>query len=594
MDTIKQGNIAVQAENIFPIIKKFLYSEHEIFLRELIANAVDATTKLQALAMRGAYDEELGDLTIDILIDKAKGTLTIRDRGIGMTAEEVDKYLNQVALSSAREFVEKYQSNVQLIGHFGLGFYSAFMVADKVEVHTRSYQKDAPPVKWTCHGNPEYRIEPTNKKDRGTDVVLYLSDEHREYLEPQRVEEIARKYCGFMPIPIRLGKKSVSREIKENGKTKIVQEEVDNIINDTHPLWKQNPADISDEQYIEFYKKLYPDADKPVFWIHLNIDHPFRLTGILYFPRIHQATDIRRHKIHLYANQVFVTDEVGQIVPEYLTLLHGVIDSPDIPLNVSRSYLQSDPNVRKISSYITRKVVGKLHDIFRQNRQHFEEKWDEMSLFIKYGMLSDEKFYEKAIEFALLKNIDEKYFTLSEYKDFIKDKQKDKDDRYVLIYTTDPVGQHHRKTHRQRPHFILLALPKRPRTPTKHLRRNKRSPRPRPTTTPQRRLRSRHPLHARNLPTPPRHAIHPPYLPTERTADHLHHSRQYQPSPHRQTAPHPQRRKAQTLRPLPARLGHAIPQPARRPTKNRIHPTRTRPDERLNPQITHLGKMPYF
>lgn len=443
MESIKKGNIAVQAENIFPIIKKFLYSEHEIFLRELIANAVDATTKLQALAMRGDYDEELGDLTIDIIIDKDKGTLTIRDRGIGMTAEEVDKYLNQVALSSAREFVEKYQSNVQLIGHFGLGFYSAFMVADKVEVYTRSYRKDAQPVLWICEGNPEYRILPTEKEDRGTDVVLHLNDESREYLNPQRVEEVARKYCGFMPIPIRIGKKSVTREVKENGKTKIVQEEVDNIINDTNPLWKQNPADITDEQYIAFYEKLYPGAEKPVFWIHLNIDHPFRLTGILYFPRIHQAMDIRRHKIQLYSNQVFVTDEVGQIVPEYLTLLHGVIDSPDIPLNVSRSYLQSDPNVRKISSYITRKVVGKLHDIFRQDRKQFEEKWDEMSLFIKYGMLSDEKFYKKAIEFALFKNIDERYFTLNEYKTHIEAKQKDKDDRYVLIYTTDPSQQHH-------------------------------------------------------------------------------------------------------------------------------------------------------
>ncbi len=433
-----KGKIAVQAENIFPIIKKFLYSEHEIFLRELVSNAVDATSKLKTLAMKGTFDEELGDLTIDIVLDKENKTLTISDKGIGMTEEEVEKYLNQVAFSSAEEFIEKYKDDANIIGHFGLGFYSAFMVSDEVEVLTKSYQKGAPAVKWTCDGNPEYTIEPIEKDARGTDVVLHISEDSVEFLEKDRIEGLLKKYCRYLPVPIRFGTKTVTEEVEKDGKKETVSEEVDNIINNPNPLWKRNPKDLTDEDYIQFYEEMYPFTEKPLFWIHLNIDYPFNLTGILYFPKLSNAMEYRKNKIHLYSNQVFVTDEVGQIVPEYLTLLHGVIDSPDIPLNVSRSYLQSDSNVRKISSYISRKVIEKLKEIFKNDREKFESKWDEIGIFIKYGMLSDDKFYEKALDFVLFKNVEEKFFTLEEYKEKIKANQLDKEEKYVFIYTNNP------------------------------------------------------------------------------------------------------------------------------------------------------------
>ncbi len=434
----KQGKIAVEAENIFPIIKKFLYSEHEIFLRELVSNAVDATTKIKTYAMKGDFDQELGDLTIDVILNKEEKTLTIKDRGIGMTEEEVLKYLNQVAFSSAEDFIEKYKDEANIIGHFGLGFYSAFMVSDEVEVKTKSYQKDAQAVKWSCDGNPEYTLEYIDKEDRGTEVVLHISEDSSEFLDEGRIEGLLKKYCRFLPIPIRFGKKTISEEVEKEGKTETVSKEVDNIINDTNPLWKRNPKDLTDEDYIQFYQDLYPFSEKPLFWIHLNIDYPFNLTGVLYFPKLSNSMDYRKNKIFLYSNQVFVTDEIGQIVPEYLTLLHGVIDSPDIPLNVSRSYLQSDSNVRKISSYITRKVVEKLKEIFTNEREKFESKWDEIGIFIKYGMLSDDKFYEKALDFVLFKNVDNTFYTIEEYKDHIKDHQKDKAGKYVFIYTNDP------------------------------------------------------------------------------------------------------------------------------------------------------------
>ncbi len=434
----KQGKIAVEAENIFPIIKKFLYSEHEIFLRELVSNAIDATTKLKTYAMKGDFDQELGDLTIDVILNKEEKTLTIKDRGIGMTEEEVLKYLNQVAFSSAEDFIEKYKDEANIIGHFGLGFYSAFMVSDEVEVKTKSYQKDAQAVKWSCDGNPEYTLEYIDKEDRGTEVVLHISEDSSEFLDEGRIEGLLKKYCRFLPIPIRFGKKTISEEVEKEGKTETVSKEVDNIINDTNPLWKRNPKDLTDEDYIQFYQDLYPFSEKPLFWIHLNIDYPFNLTGVLYFPKLSNSMDYRKNKIFLYSNQVFVTDEIGQIVPEYLTLLHGVIDSPDIPLNVSRSYLQSDSNVRKISSYITRKVVEKLKEIFTNEREKFESKWDEIGIFIKYGMLSDDKFYEKALDFVLFKNVDNTFYTIEEYKDHIKDHQKDKAGKYVFIYTNDP------------------------------------------------------------------------------------------------------------------------------------------------------------
>lgn len=431
---MQSGKISVQSENIFPIIKKFLYSEQEIFLRELVSNAVDATSKLKALSNRGEAKGELGSLNIEIIPNKEAKTLTIRDRGIGMDAEEVDRYLNQVAFSSAQEFLDKFKDELSIIGHFGLGFYSAFMVADKVEVITRSYKESSQAVKWTCHGDTNYTIEDTVKDERGSDIILYLNDDALDYTDQHKLETLLEKFCKFLPIPIQLGTK------KEKVKEGDVESEIElpHIINDTEPLWKKNPADISDEQYKEFYQKLYPYAPEPLFWIHLNIDYPFNLTGILYFPKLKNQFEIQKNKIHLYCNQVFVTDDVKEIVPEFLQLLHGVIDSPDIPLNVSRSYLQSDANVRKITSYITKKVSEKLSDLFKKNRDDFEKKWDDIGTFIKYGIISDEKFAEKAISFALLKNTDKKYATLEEYKEAVKEVQKDKNNNITILYSQDP------------------------------------------------------------------------------------------------------------------------------------------------------------
>ena len=431
---MSKGNIGVTSNNIFPVIKKFLYSDHEIFLRELISNAVDATQKLKTLASVGDFKGELGDLTVRVFIDKDKKTLTVRDRGIGMTAEEVDKFINEIAFSGAEEFVNKYKDKAEaIIGHFGLGFYSAFMVAKKVEIFSLSYQDDAKAVHWSCEGTPEYNMEPTIKADRGTDIVLHIDDEFTQYLEDATIEGLLRKYCKFLPVEIAFGKKKDWKDGKQ------VETDEDNIINDVNPAWTRKPADLTDEDYDKFYHELYPlQMDQPLFHIHLNVDYPFHLTGILYFPKIKNNLDVHRNKIQLYCNQVYVTDEVENIVPEYLTLLHGVIDSPDIPLNVSRSYLQSDNNVKKISGYITKKVADKLAELFKADRENFEKKWDDVKMFIQFGMLTDEKFYERAIGFALLKNLDGKYFTLDEYKAQIKDAQTDKDGNLVILYTQDP------------------------------------------------------------------------------------------------------------------------------------------------------------
>ena len=431
---MSKGNIGVTSNNIFPVIKKFLYSDHEIFLRELISNAVDATQKLKTLASVGDFKGELGDLTVRVFIDKDKKTLTVRDRGIGMTAEEVDKFINEIAFSGAEEFVNKYKDKAEaIIGHFGLGFYSAFMVAKKVEIFSLSYQDDAKAVHWSCEGTPEYNMEDTIKADRGTDIVLHIDDEFTQYLEDATIEGLLRKYCKFLPVEIAFGKKKDWKDGKQ------VETDEDNIINDVNPAWTRKPADLTDEDYDKFYHELYPlQMDQPLFHIHLNVDYPFHLTGILYFPKIKNNLDVHRNKIQLYCNQVYVTDEVENIVPEYLTLLHGVIDSPDIPLNVSRSYLQSDNNVKKISGYITKKVAVKLAELFKADRENFEKKWDDVKMFIQFGMLTDEKFYERAIGFALLKNLDGKYFTLDEYKAQIKDAQTDKDGNLVILYTQDP------------------------------------------------------------------------------------------------------------------------------------------------------------
>ena len=434
-----KGQISVQTENIFPIIKKFLYSDQEIFLRELVSNAIDATSKLKTLSSKGEVKGDLGDLTIDIILGKK--TLTIKDRGIGMTEEEVMKYLNQVAFSSAEEFLEKYKDDASIIGHFGLGFYSAFMVADKVEVITKSHKKD-PAVKWTCTGDPEFEIEENDKTERGTEIVLHISKDSKEFLKKERIEELLQKYCKFLPFPIRFGTKTESTWEGEGEDRTEIKTEVDNIINHVEPLWRKKPAGIKDEEYKEFYNHLYPYSMPPLFWIHLNIDYPFNLTGILYFPKVNNSIEIQKNKIQLYSNQVYVTDDVSEIVPEFLTLLHGVIDSPDIPLNVSRSYLQSDSNVRKITSYITKKVAEKLNKNFTKSRDEFEEKWDEISVFVKYGMISEEKFYDKAAKFALLKNIEGKYFTTEEYKEKITDLQKDKHDKIVHLYSNS-VKDHH-------------------------------------------------------------------------------------------------------------------------------------------------------
>ena len=436
---MQTGTISVQTENIFPIIKKFLYSDHEIFLRELVSNAVDATTKLQILANRGDVKGEIGDTTIEILLEESEKKLVIRDRGIGMTEEEVLKYLNQIAFSSAAEFLEKNKDSA-IIGHFGLGFYSAFMVGDKVEVVTKSWQKGAKAVRWTCEGNPEFSIEEVKKAGRGTDVILYINEENKDFLDRRRIESLLEKYCKFLPVPIQFGARTEYVETGEGDDKKEEKREVPNIINETKPIWKKQPTDLKDEDYLAFYRQLYPFAPEPMFWIHLNIDYPFNLTGVLYFPRLGNAVEATRNKIHLYSNQVYVTDDVRDIVPEWLLLLHGVIDSPDIPLNVSRSYLQSDVNVKKISEYITRKVADKLHDLFKNDRPAFEQKWRDLGVFVKYGMISDKKFEERAMNFALLENVQHEFFLLNDYKEKIKPGQTDKHGKVVVIYTNDPEG----------------------------------------------------------------------------------------------------------------------------------------------------------
>ncbi len=432
--TMSKGNIGVTSDNIFPVIKKFLYSDHEIFLRELISNAVDATQKLKTLSSVGEVKGDLGDLRVRVSIDKNKKTLTVSDHGIGMTAEEVDKYINQIAFSGAEEFVNKYKDKTEaIIGHFGLGFYSAFMVSKKVEIFSLSYQEDAKAVHWSCEGDPEYTMEETIKAERGTDIVLHIDDEFSQYLEDATIEGLLKKYCKFLPVEIAFGKKKEWKDGKE------VELDEENIINDVNPAWTRKPSELKDEDYDKFYHELYPmQFEEPLFHIHLNVDYPFNLTGILYFPKIKSNLDVHRNKIQLYCNQVYVTDEVENIVPEYLTLLHGVIDSPDIPLNVSRSYLQSDNNVKKISGYITKKVADKLMELYKADKEEFAKKWDDIKMFIQFGMLTDEKFYEKAKDFALLKNLDGKYATLDEYKAQVKDAQTDKDGNLVLLYTNDP------------------------------------------------------------------------------------------------------------------------------------------------------------
>ncbi len=434
---MQTGKIGVTTENIFPIIKKFLYSDHEIFLRELISNAVDATQKLKTLASVGDYKGDLGNTTINVSVDKKKKTITISDKGIGMTKDELDKYLNQIAFSSANDFLDKYKDQAgAIIGHFGLGFYSSFMVSEKVEVITRSYQEDAPAVKWTCDGSPEFTIDEIEKDSRGTDVILHIDKDSKEFLEENRIEQLLKKYCKFLPFEIAFGKE---QEWKDG---KMVETGKDKIINNTKPAWTLKPADLKDEDYLKFYHELYAAGDEPLFHIHLNVDYPFKLTGILYFPKIRSNIEIQKNKIQLYSNQVFVTDSVEGIVPEFLTLLHGVIDSPDIPLNVSRSYLQSDSNVKKISSHITKKVADRLNDIFKNNRPEFEKKWDDLKLFIEYGMISEEKFYEKASKFALLKNTEDKYFTFEEYEKIIKENQTDKNNTLIYLYSTNRTDQY--------------------------------------------------------------------------------------------------------------------------------------------------------
>ena len=433
---MKNGKIGVTTENIFPVIKKFLYSDHEIFLRELVSNAVDATQKLKTLSSKGEFKGELGNINISIDVDTDKKTLTVTDRGIGMTAEEIDRYINQIAFSGAEEFLAKYKDQA-IIGHFGLGFYSSFMVADKVEIFTQSYKEGEKPMHWVCDGSPEYEMEELSEsRERGTSIVLHISDDCKEYGQREKIEELLKKYCHFLPVPIVCGK------VKEWKDGKYVDTEKDNVINDTTPLWTQKPTEITEEQYKKFYSELYPMSDEPLFYIHMNIDYPFNLTGILYFPKINNNFEIQKNKIQLYCNQVFVTDQVEGIVPEYLTLLHGVIDSPDIPLNVSRSYLQSDSNVKKISGYITRKVADRLKELFNTMREDYEKKWDDLKIFIQYGILTDEKFAEKAQDFMLLKSTENKYFTSKEYIDLVKENQTDKDNNIILLYVDDPVEKH--------------------------------------------------------------------------------------------------------------------------------------------------------
>ena len=434
---MQKGNIGVTTENIFPVIKKFLYSDHEIFLREMVSNAVDATQKIKTLAERGDFKGELGDLTVRISLDADKGTLTFSDRGIGMTEEEIDKYINQIAFSGVNDFLDKYKDNANaIIGHFGLGFYSSFMVSKKVEIVTKSYKEGSKAVKWSCDGSPEFEITDAERDSRGSDIILYIDDDCKEFLDKYKIQELLNKYCKFMPVPVAFGKKTEWKDGKQ------VDTDEDNIINSVEPLWTKSPSTLKDEDYKSFYRTLYPMQDEPLFWIHLNVDYPFNLTGILYFPRIHSNLELQRNKIQLYCNQVFVTDQVEGIVPEFLTLLHGVIDSPDIPLNVSRSYLQSDANVKKISTYITKKVADRLSSIFKDNRKEYEEKWDSLKIFINYGMLSKDDFYDRAKEFALFKDTEGKYFTFDEYKNLIKDNQTDKDGQLVYLYANDKEGQY--------------------------------------------------------------------------------------------------------------------------------------------------------
>ena len=434
---MQKGNIGVTTENIFPVIKKFLYSDHEIFIREIVSNAVDATQKLKTLAGKGDFNGELGDLKVEVKVDKDAGTITVSDRGIGMTAEEIDKYINQIAFSGANDFLDKYKEDANaIIGHFGLGFYSSFMVSDRVDIITKSYQEGAQAVKWSCDGSPEFTLDEVEKDDRGTDIVMHLSDDCKEFLEKERLEGLLKKFCHFLPVPVVFGKK---QEWKDG---KMQDTDEDNQVNDTTPLWTRKPADLKDEDYKAFYRQLYPMADEPLFWIHLNVDYPFNLTGILYFPKIKNNLDLQRNKIQLYCNQVFVTDQVEGIVPDFLTLLHGTIDSPDIPLNVSRSYLQSDSNVKKISGYITKKVADRLSSLFKNDRKDFEAKWDDIKIFISYGMLTEDDFYEKAKAFYLVKDTEGKYYTLDEYQTLIKDAQTDKDGKLVYLYAADREAQY--------------------------------------------------------------------------------------------------------------------------------------------------------
>ena len=448
----QKGNIGVTTENIFPVIKKFLYSDHDIFLREMVSNAVDATQKLKTLAAQGDFKGEIGDTTVRISLDEKAGTLTISDRGIGMTEEEIDKYINQIAFSGVTDFLDKYKENANaIIGHFGLGFYSSFMVASKVEIITKSYKEGRKAVKWSCDGSPAFEIEDTDKADRGSDIVLHIADDCKEFLQKNKIEELLNKYCKFMAVPVAFGKKTEWKDGKN------VETDEDNIINNVEPLWTKTPSTLKDEDYKKFYHTLYPMQDDPLFWIHLNVDFPFNLTGILYFPRIKNSIDMQRNKIQLYCNQVFVTDQVEGIVPEFLTLLHGVIDSPDIPLNVSRSYLQSDSNVKKISTYITKKVADRLNSIFKENRKEFEEKWDDLKLFINYGMLSQDDFYDRAKDFALLKDVEGKYFTYEEYKTLIKDNQTDKDGNLVYLYANNKEEQYsYIEAAKQKGYSVLL------------------------------------------------------------------------------------------------------------------------------------------
>ena len=436
---MQKGNIGVTTENIFPVIKKFLYSDHEIFLREMVSNAVDATQKMKTLAEKGEYKDELGDLTVRVSLDTDKGTITISDQGIGMTEEEIDKYINQIAFSGVTDFLEKYKDNANnIIGHFGLGFYSSFMVSKKVEIVTKSYKEGSKAVKWSCDGSPAYEIDDAERDSRGSDIILYIDDDCKEFLDKQKIEGLLQKYCKFLPVPVAFGKK----QEWSKDESKMVDTEEDNVINNVEPLWTKTPSTLKDEDYKSFYRTLYPMQDEPLFWIHLNVDYPFNLTGILYFPKIKSNIEIQRNKIQLYCNQVFVTDQVEGIVPEFLTLLHGVIDSPDIPLNVSRSYLQSDREVKKISTYITKKVADRLKAIFNEDRKAYEQKWDDLKLFINYGLLTEENFYDRAKDFSLLKDTEGKYFTFDEYKKLIEASQKDKDDQLVYLYATDKEEQY--------------------------------------------------------------------------------------------------------------------------------------------------------